>query len=814
MDVWERIRRINKAFSHEALLKAIKKLFIFLMFAIFCLIIIPQKALANSTGSPWESVLDKENLVSLEIAPYGILVGQKSHAHWQNPYNGIFISRDFGNTWEEFALGGYGIMDTKVVDNRIYAAAHFSTPMHPAGLYYSDDYGATWIHRGQDWKATTVEVAGDTIYLGTISNGLWISRNNGITWENAFKYEVKPGTHIHKIWRNGDVMFIKTNSGLLVSYDDGKNFEINDQLSTAVGRCVLLTPTRIYAGTRDVGLLFSEDLGATWETTKRLRSLDTSLLVKAGRNILAAAETYAPYETIYLSKDQGKSWADTLITDLVEPYGILDVGVIPGAPTSEIFAVVAQEGIYKMEIANAPTSFPFLGDLWEGQESTELISTITSFFDHEYPLLGYTSYSESENSAQTTTNFLGQREKEPVIYYSSHNGYDFGLKYGTKIIAPAAGIANYYYCPACGHAIKIDHQNGYETTYMHLQKEDLVTEDSAGNVAVEAGDTIGKVGMTGNTTGPHLHFQIKKDTDYDGSFDDEFPTGMTDPFGWQNSLVWDPWATFTWQDNQGPHRGSSSEYLWAADWSSWEVRETFRESGALMELADIRVEIPATIKPYPLHMKVQKYAKVTPPNSKLKFIEGSSFIVEATDFAGETVHKLDDFLTLKFKVPTDLSENVLKDSLKFFHWDSLEGAWEALTTKLDPSGEYLQAKTDEISNFAVFGEVLTPADESVGETTLEFEATGSGKWLQEPPLVTLTNAAGNRVFYAVGKENEYWQEYTEPFVVENEGVVEVRFRALDEAGNVENTKAQTFYIDPSREVLGTVKIENARFTVQ
>ena len=67
------------------------------------------------------------------------------------------------------------------------------------------------------------------------------------------------------------------------------------------------------------------------------------------------------------------------------------------------------------------------------------------------------------------------------MYYSSHDGYDYSLKYGTNILAPADGFAEYHYCNPCGNSIKINHLNGYQTTYMHLQKEGLITG---------AGDTV------------------------------------------------------------------------------------------------------------------------------------------------------------------------------------------------------------------------------------------------------------------------------------------------------------------------------------
>ena len=53
--------------------------------------------------------------------------------------------------------------------------------------------------------------------------------------------------------------------------------------------------------------------------------------------------------------------------------------------------------------------------------------------------------------------------------------------------------------------IKINHGNGYETYYAHLSSINV-----SNGAKVAKGTMIGKVGNTGNSTGPHLHFEIRK----------------------------------------------------------------------------------------------------------------------------------------------------------------------------------------------------------------------------------------------------------------------------------------------------------------
>ena len=90
-----------------------------------------------------------------------------------------------------------------------------------------------------------------------------------------------------------------------------------------------------------------------------------------------------------------------------------------------------------------------------------------------------------------------------------HTGLDFRVKTGTPVVAAANGkIISAGWEGSYGYQIKIDHGSGYITTYSHLSKIGY----SSGEVA--AGQEIGKSGTTGNTTGPHLHFEVTKDGEF------------------------------------------------------------------------------------------------------------------------------------------------------------------------------------------------------------------------------------------------------------------------------------------------------------
>jgi murein DD-endopeptidase MepM/ murein hydrolase activator NlpD len=90
-----------------------------------------------------------------------------------------------------------------------------------------------------------------------------------------------------------------------------------------------------------------------------------------------------------------------------------------------------------------------------------------------------------------------------------HTGLDFRVKSGTPVVAAANGtIIASGWGGAYGYRIEVDHGNGYVTAYNHLSRIEITD----GKVA--AGQEIGKSGSSGNTTGPHLHFEVTKDGEF------------------------------------------------------------------------------------------------------------------------------------------------------------------------------------------------------------------------------------------------------------------------------------------------------------
>lgn len=102
---------------------------------------------------------------------------------------------------------------------------------------------------------------------------------------------------------------------------------------------------------------------------------------------------------------------------------------------------------------------------------------------------------------------FGYREDPFTGKRAWHAGIDFAGKAGSNVIAVAGGVVTHAGKRwGYGHLVEITHGNGYVTRYAH-NSEMLVEEGQV----VRPGDAIAKMGSSGRSTGPHVHFEVLKD---------------------------------------------------------------------------------------------------------------------------------------------------------------------------------------------------------------------------------------------------------------------------------------------------------------
>jgi len=145
---------------------------------------------------------------------------------------------------------------------------------------------------------------------------------------------------------------------------------------------------------------------------------------------------------------------------------------------------------------------------------------ILLFFSGYQPVFAFPPLRQNISRAQTEQSQTVQAKSLPFAFQNPHDGYisthfsafhpgiDITADLGTAIhpIAPGIVIDEGFNSWGLGLMVVVDHGNGYQSLYGHMEKI-LVYKGQK----VTDSDVLGKVGITGHTTGPHTHLQVSKD---------------------------------------------------------------------------------------------------------------------------------------------------------------------------------------------------------------------------------------------------------------------------------------------------------------
>lgn len=138
------------------------------------------------------------------------------------------------------------------------------------------------------------------------------------------------------------------------------------------------------------------------------------------------------------------------------------------------------------------------------KEAKEEILAVGTLTNRVYIAGNYSSYAGSGRLSWplrgTITSRFGRRGSE------NHTGLDIAMPVGTDIFSAEGGVVTFAGTSGgYGKVIKVSHENGFETLYAHCSKLNA----EVGQI-VSAGEKIAEVGNTGRSSGPHLHFEVRK----------------------------------------------------------------------------------------------------------------------------------------------------------------------------------------------------------------------------------------------------------------------------------------------------------------
>lgn len=170
--------------------------------------------------------------------------------------------------------------------------------------------------------------------------------------------------------------------------------------------------------------------------------------------------------------------------------------------TAKLVFIIAAAALFCSGICRVPESTSE-GDITQESLPAEIVSASPSEAEN--------TFSEDTDSSVfirpldgVLTSAFGQRGSR------RHTGIDIGADSGSRILAARDGNVSFSgVLDGYGNYIILDHGNGVQTAYGHCSKLLVSKGDS-----VNQGDTIALVGSTGNSTGPHLHFEVKIDDEF------------------------------------------------------------------------------------------------------------------------------------------------------------------------------------------------------------------------------------------------------------------------------------------------------------
>jgi murein DD-endopeptidase MepM/ murein hydrolase activator NlpD len=111
---------------------------------------------------------------------------------------------------------------------------------------------------------------------------------------------------------------------------------------------------------------------------------------------------------------------------------------------------------------------------------------------------------DNKNTLRHLVSFFGIRPHPRYKIMKTHTGVDFTSPIGTPIYVTGNGVVeSVKYMGGYGNAIVVDHGFNYKTLYGHLSSMDVRPGQT-----VKRGQVIGKIGNTGNSVGPHLHYEV------------------------------------------------------------------------------------------------------------------------------------------------------------------------------------------------------------------------------------------------------------------------------------------------------------------
>ena len=178
---------------------------------------------------------------------------------------------------------------------------------------------------------------------------------------------------------------------------------------------------------------------------------------------------------------------------------------------TQIASAQSQINAYEQDLAAQESKIRQIEEEMQKAEEEARKKAESSGTSYTVKSLGNTKFIWPCPSSSRITSAFGGRESPTEGASSNHQGIDIGASTGSDIVAAADGVVTIAtYSASAGNYVMLSHGGGVSTVYMHCSSLNVSEGQS-----VTQGQVIAKVGSTGYSTGPHLHFGIRSGGSYE-----------------------------------------------------------------------------------------------------------------------------------------------------------------------------------------------------------------------------------------------------------------------------------------------------------
>jgi photosystem II stability/assembly factor-like uncharacterized protein len=236
--------------------------------------------LSTNNGLSWTDVnngLTNRNILSLFSRDTNLFAGTNG--------SGVFRSTNDGSSWSA--------VNTGLTDNVVHVFAMNDSGLFAGvngGVYRSTNFGVSWSSTGLSSSIIySLAINGNNIFAGKSSGGIFLSTDNGITWD-----PVNTGLQVYAsvnalVAHNGN-LFAGTDIGIFLSTDNGSSWNMVDANPTL---SLALSGNNLFAGTYYIRVILSTDNGASWNSVgDGLSDSTVYTLIANGTNLFTGTKSH------------------------------------------------------------------------------------------------------------------------------------------------------------------------------------------------------------------------------------------------------------------------------------------------------------------------------------------------------------------------------------------------------------------------------------------------------------------------------------------------------------------------------------------